>query len=396
MPAIDHDLTPARPDYEGGSIVNLMRSLGDALGAAPADYAPLRDLPEARLRDARRIALVVIDGLGDELLAHLGPDSALASLRTARMTSVYPPTTATAVTTFMTGLAPQQHGLTGWFMHFRRLGAVTAVLPFMPRYARKPLSGAGVPIAPLVDCEGFYDRIGGRSVALLPEAIVDSDFSRRLCGRAERVAFDSLEAFAARLERFVRGDDGDLAYLHAYWSELDHLAHLHGPSSEAVAAHFRALDAALAPVAARCAESGTLLVLTADHGFIDSGPHERVDLEGHPALADLLSLPLCGEPRSTYCYVRHHAADAFEDYVESELSRFATLVPSEALVDDGWFGPGTPHPELRARVGDYTLQMRERYTLRDTVVGERGFDLFGMHGGVAAAEQHVPLMLAGP
>ena len=49
---ITHDLTPTRPDYAGGSIVNLMSSIGEALGAAPSGYAPLRLLPAEVARDA--------------------------------------------------------------------------------------------------------------------------------------------------------------------------------------------------------------------------------------------------------------------------------------------------------------------------------------------------------
>ena len=54
---ITHDFTPTRPDYAGGSIVNLMSSIGEALDAAPSGYAPLRLLPVEVARDARRIAL---------------------------------------------------------------------------------------------------------------------------------------------------------------------------------------------------------------------------------------------------------------------------------------------------------------------------------------------------
>ena len=81
--------------------------------------------------------------------------------------------------------------------------------------------------------------------------------------------------------------------------------------------------------------------------------------------------------------------------MHNELGQYTTLVSSAQLVADGWFGHGTPHPELLARIGDYTLQMRERYTMRDLVTGERNMDLYGMHGGVTAAEQKVPLLLAG-
>ena len=392
---LDHDLSILKPDYDGGSLVNLMRSLGDGLGVSSNGYEPLRLLSPERLRAATRVVLLVIDGLGDALLEQLGPHSALRDLKVGTITSVYPPTTATAVTTLMSGLAPQQHGLTGWFMHFRKLGAVTAVLPFMPRYSRTPVSVAGVPLAAVVDCPSFSASVDGASVALLPQVIADSDFSRAVGRGATRIGYRDLADFATRLQALCAGES-DARYVYAYWSDFDHLSHIHGPSSPQVAAHFKALDLALAGLAATCAKHGTLLVATADHGFLDSGPAERVDLADHPRLAEFLTLPLCGEPRSTYCYVRHHDAAQFEDYVHNELAPYTTLASSAQLVADGWFGHGTPHPELLARIGDYTLQMRERYTMRDLVTGERDMDLYGMHGGVTAAEQKVPLLIAGP
>ena len=392
---LDHDLSVMKPDYTGGSLVNLMRSLGDSLGVPSNGYAPLRLLDPARLRAAERVVLLVIDGLGADLLDQLGPYSALRALQVGTITSVYPPTTATAVTTLMSGLAPQQHGLTGWFIHFRKLGAVTAVLPFVPRYSRTPVSSAGVPLDAIVDCPSFWAGVDGASIALLPAAIADSDFSRTVGHGATRVGYRDLADFTTRLTALCAGGS-DARYSYAYWSDFDHLAHLHGPSSAQVAAHFQALDRALADLAEVCAQHGTLLIATADHGFLDSGPAERIDLAAHPRLAACLTLPLCGEPRSTYCYVRHHDATRFEGYVASELAEYTHLVSSPQLVADGWFGHGPPHPELLARIGDYTLQMRERYTLRDLVTGERNMDLFGMHGGVTAAEQRVPLLLAGP
>lgn len=392
---IDHDLTVTKPDYHGGSIINLMSSLGTALGAPPSSYAPLTGLAVDRLRAARRIVLVVIDGLGAELLAHIGNGSMLAALKSGTMTSVYPPTTASAITTFMSGLAPQQHGLTGWFMHFRKLGAVAAVLPFVPRYGRGSIAESGVAMDALIDVPSFFDRIDAPAVALLPAGIADSDFSRLLGGRARRVPYSTLADFATQLGAYCNGAH-TARYVYAYWSELDHLAHKYGPSSPAVADHFNELDAVLGPLAAACRDNGTLLIVTADHGFIDTSDDERLELDEHPALADLLTLPLCGEPRTAYCYVRQRGAAAFEDYVKSEWADHADLIPSASLIADGWFGLGAAHRELNARIGDYTLQMRGRYTIRDHVAGERGFRLLGVHGGVTAAEQYVPLILAGP
>ena len=41
----------------------------------------------------------------------------------------------------------------------------------------------------------------------------------------------------------------------------------------------------------------TTLIVTADHGFVDSPADEAIDLAAHPGLRDTLLLPLCGEPR---------------------------------------------------------------------------------------------------
>ena len=390
---IQHDLTATRPDYAGNSIVNLMSSIGRRFDVDddPELYVDCALLDDDTLRRAKRIALVVIDGLGDELLNHLDTTDLLKPHQVGTLTSVYPPTTASAVTTFMSGLAPQQHGLTGWFMHFRKLGAVTAVLPFMPRYARHPLGDQGIHLDRIIDAPSFSSRISARSLMLQPAMLADSAFSRALGMGSQREGYRSLDEFSDEVARFCRGER-DFEFLYAYWPELDTTAHLSGPSSTAVATHFDSLAQALAPLLDLAAQNDTLLLITADHGFIDSGAQERIDIEDHPELESMLTLPLCGEPRTAYAYVRTHCTTAFEQYVTSELAYAAELYPSQQLIEENWFGPGIAHPELHARVGDFVLCMRDRYTLRDRVAGEHDMRLLGVHGGLSRAEQIVPLV----
>jgi len=395
VPQLTHDLTITKPDYHGGSIVNLMRSIGDVLGAPPNPYPRLSALPYERLTDCRRIVLCVIDGLGAEMLKTHGQAEWLDEFSFAEITSVYPPTTASALTTFMSGLAPQQHGITGWFVHFRSIGTVMAILPFIPRHGRAPLSNSGINLASLVDCPSFFNEITPTSITLQPKEIVDSEFSRHLARGAHRMPYETLPDFVSQLKQACRGET-DAKYIYAYWPELDRLAHLHGPSGEPIKRHVQELGTALKDVAKECKKHGALLIVTADHGFIDTGSAERLDLDNHPPLSDALNLPLCGEPRTAYCYVRSALAPLFEDYVKDTLKPYATLIPSQELVDDAWFGLGAPHAELNARIGDYTLQMSQRYTIRDRVPGELDIQLQGVHGGVSAAEQLVPLLVAGP
>jgi hypothetical protein len=68
-------------------------------------------------------------------------------------------------------------------------------------------------------------------------------------------------------------------------------------------------------------------------------------------------------------------------------------VPSATLVEQGWFGPGTPHPRLAERVGDVAIVMRERYTLKDWTPGEGRHLHIGNHGGTSEDEMLIPLIL---
>jgi hypothetical protein len=116
------------PDYGGGSIANLVASIGAAFGAPQTGLAPLALLAPERLRKKSKVLLLVVDGLGLRYLRDAHPGSTLRQYLRGGLTSVFPSTTATAITTFMTGLAPAQHGLTGWHMYLEEIDAVGAVL----------------------------------------------------------------------------------------------------------------------------------------------------------------------------------------------------------------------------------------------------------------------------
>lgn len=382
------------PDYEGGSIVNLMRSLGDACGAkTPLPYAPLRDAKVSLHDTARHIVLLLVDGLGHHYLQGHGAGGHLHRHLQGRLTSVFPSTTASAVTTYLSGLAPQQHALTGWHMYFSELDAIAAVLPLRPR-------GAGAFDAPpgslprrLFGHPPFVERIARRSVFVSPQAIAASEFNRYHSGHAEVRAYQTLAELFGQMAAAVR-DAEEPTYLYAYYPELDSLSHIHGVGSPQVADAFAALDEAFGAFLAALAGSDTLVLACADHGFIDSPPERQIDLAQHPALAAALARPLCGERRVAYCYLKPGQAVRFEDYVGEHLGHCMDAFPSRTLIEQGWFGPGEADPRLAARIGDYTLVMRENWTLLDWVEGEKRYRQLGVHAGVSAEEMRVPLVAA--
>lgn len=376
------------PDYQGGSLVNLMSSIATALGGSSA-YPPATALPPEALVDARHLVLLVVDGLGHDFL--LGRDGALRQHLRGQLTSVFPSTTASAIPTFLTGQAPQQHGLTGWHMYFREIGAIAAPLPFRVRAGRHSLRQAGVTPVTLFGLIPLFDRLPLPCHVVSPQQIIHSDFNVALSGKAARYGYDTLEEMFARIAGLLRSD-APRSYVHAYWPQLDSLAHEYGIGSPQVAEAYTALDAGFARLLEVARDSGSRVIVTADHGFIDTD--ETIDLDDHPGLRDTLLLPLCGESRMAYAYVRAGREAQFEAYVRGQLAERILLVRSEDIVRQGWLGPGAAHPALRDRLGDYVLIPRGRAILRDWLQGEPRHTHIGVHGGLSAAEMIVPLIVA--
>lgn len=383
-----------RPDYAGGSLVNLMTSLVMACGGT-SPYAPARGLDQASLANSASLVLIVIDGLGHDYLNSHGAGSVLHGHLSYRLTSVFPSTTASAITTVMTGLAPQQHGLTGWHMYFSELDAVVAVLPQKTRGDERPLAEFGARAETLFPYATLFQQLAIPSRVVAPRWIVHTGFNLRHTAGAERRAYDGLADFFPAIAATVR-ETPARKFVYAYYPAFDTIAHNFGVSSPQCAREFAALDEAFAGFLARLTGTGTTVVVTADHGFVDAPPEHRVELEHHPRLAGMLAQPLCGERRTAYCYVHPEERANFEAYVQNELADAATLARSADLVAAGLFGPGTPHPRLAGRIGDYTLLMKGDCTIRDLLPGEKRHELIGVHGGMSAAEMHVPLISAHP
>lgn len=380
-----------QPNYQDGSIVNLMSSLVCGFGGKPTPYAPLALLSPERVAEAANVVLLVIDGLGYRYLRRHG--RILNRYLQGPITSVFPTSTAPAITTFLTGVAPQQHGVTGWFMYLKELATVAIILPFRPRWGAMTFAEAGIRVTDVITYPSVFDGLAARCFFIISQHLVDSPYTATLAGCAKRIGYQNLTGYFAAI--------GDIAqrktehhYLYAYWPGFDALSHQYGVSSELVKNHFYELERRFADLVDSLRGTNTLLIVTADHGFIDTTPSLLIRLETHPELADCLVMPLCGETRMAYCYVHAGKAAPFEQYVRQRLGDCCELYASEEWLDAGWFGIGEPDPKLRDRIGDYILLTKGQWAIKDTVLGEADWSDVGVHGGVSEDEMYVPLLVA--
>ena len=375
-----------KPDYSGGGLVNLMASIVAGRGGAPR-HPLLTSLSTAEISAARNVVLFIVDGLGDGYVMRRGAGGELARRRRGAMTSVFPPTTASAITTSYTGCTPLEHGLTGWFTYFGAAGCVSAALPFRSRGDQLLLSSRGVTPEQVYFSRSLFQSLPVRSIVVTYRQIIDSDYNVRHCEGAERYAYDTLEGLVLETEKAVKSGD-DRKFIYAYWPWYDTVSHQHGSESAQAAAELAKVDAAFGALVARLSGSDTLLIATADHGFMDSTPEESLELPA--SLASQLRFPLSGERRVAYCHV--HSQEDFVRRAKDHFGDRADVRASRELVDEGWFGPGAAHPSFAERIGDVALIMRGHYTVKDWTPGESRHLHVGNHGGTSESEMMIPLI----
>jgi hypothetical protein len=266
------------PEYKAGSLVNLMASIEAGLGDETPRYAPLPGLDPSRLRRARRVVLLVVDGLGYDLLVRAGGDGALHRRLEGKITSVFPSTTAAALATILTGAAPQQHALTGWFVNVPELGGVTAILPCRPRVGGAPRGHAGVDAAKLFDQVPLVDRLRARSCGRARGSPGPSSTRHTAAGpsggridRREASSARSSASCANRIPASTCTPTGPSSTV------LRTSTGSEAPSWPHLAEFDRAFEAFLRTIAG----SGSLVIVTGDHGLIDSGPDRLIELDCH-------------------------------------------------------------------------------------------------------------------
>jgi predicted AlkP superfamily pyrophosphatase or phosphodiesterase len=381
-----------KPNYQDNGIVNLMSAVCRACDSRLSPYEPHPQISLPELSAAKNIILLMIDGLGYHYIKKYGAGSTFEKYTKGYMTSVFPTTTASAVTTYATAVAPMQHGITGWFMHLKELGCVTAVLPFTPRATMQPFNSERVAIANVLQLNPVYTHLKRLSYVINHKRIVDSNFSILSTVGAERVEYYGLSDFFAQIINLAKINDAK-KYIHAYWADFDALCHVHGVESDIVHQHFKDLDEEFAELISFLKGTDSVVIVTADHGLIDTDAQSVIHLDDHPQLSAMMTLPLCGEPRVAYCYVKPNQTQAFENYIQNQLSSHCDLYRSEDLVKDHYFGLGVAHERLHERIGDYTLIMKDNKVIKDCIIGEKPFTQIGVHGGLDERELNVPLIL---
>ncbi len=336
--------------------------------------------------DVRRVAVVLVDGMGWHLLPELAADAPLlASVlagnagRLDELTCTFPSTTPTSLASLTTGATPGQHGILGF----------TVKLPDTDRVLNHIVWRDDPPAAQWQPVPTWFERLRHAGVgarAVLPAAFLGSGLTEAAYRGAQLHAANTDDDYAQLVADQLHAAPG---FLYAYIADLDTAAHVFGVGSPEWHAAGAYVDALLTRMVEALPSDATLLI-TADHGGLNVPKHRRIDLDADPRLSAGVRV-VAGEPRVRYLHTEPGAAcDVIAAWSEL-LDGRADVHSRDDAVAAGLFGP--VRPDHLARIGDVVVSC-----LGDTAVLASAHEppevaqLVGFHGASDPVEMAIPLI----
>jgi hypothetical protein len=364
------DPSPRPPDYSGGNLLNLVAELEHRLtGFAPAPL--LHASLAARIPEASTFVLILFDGLGDHQLDHHAA-APLRAARAAALDAVFPTTTSVNLATVATGLAPAAHGLIAHQLYVPAVEQVLNTLKWTTPW------GEPVPI----DHDSFLPepnlwerlRAGGiEPITVQPGHFQDSPLSKVLYRGCRYEPIWTMGEIIAATRQMAAMPN---RFIFTYFPNVDVAAHVNGQNSE----EYTAALSAAAGIWDRISfdlPAGAVMVGTSDHGLIDYAERDKVFLPHRSGPR------FYGDPRAVL--VRR---------IDEELTATIADLPCRALEASEYralLGPGPDHQDLAGRLPDQVLLADRGRLLITRFMDKR---LTGYHGGMAAEELRIPLLVA--
>ena len=372
-----------QPDPDLPHLADVVPSVLSAMGVSGFD-GPI-PLPDA----VAGACVLLVDGLGAELLDTFADDApVLAALRGRTLQVGFPSTTVAGLAAVGTGCRSGEHGMVG--LSFRLPGAdVVNALGWRPHPKGRDLRDK-LPPEQVQPLPTTFERASasGIAVSVISGAqFADSGLTRAVLRGGRYVGVRAVGDLAA----CVRSAVAEGGFCYGYHSELDLLGHIYGPGSTAWRMQLRQIDRLVESIVEGLPPGG-LLAVVADHGMVSIDASEVLDIDACEPLMDGVE-SIGGEPRARHVYVADGAADSVLATWRETLTRKAWVVSRDEAIAAGWFGDRVSD-DARFRIGDIVAAARGSAGIMRRTAEPLLSALIGQHGSLTNAEQRVPLLLA--
>ena len=363
------------PDYNN-CIVNLANSILRKFGIDEGRQT-LRLLDRYLEKEYENIIVILLDGMGQSIIdCNLEKDGFFHTHLAGTYSSVFPPTTVAATTSIMSGQNPCEHGWLGWDCYYPQIDKNVTVFLNLESGTENPAADYNVAWK-FCGYESIADKInasqinaaGGKAYNAAPFVAPFPDSFEKICAQIKDLC----------------GTPGK-KYIYGYWNEPDGIMHRKGCYGQEAKQALLQLEKQIQQLSGEL--TNTLIIVTADHGHMDS---KGVTITDYPRIMEcLVRLPSI-EPRALNLFIRENKKAQFVSEFRKEFGDKFILWTKQEVLDQHLFGIGNEHTYFRDMLGDYLAIAVDDLSIYNTV--EEAEHFIGVHAGLTEDEMMIPLII---
>lgn len=377
------------PDYNN-SILNLITSITKNYGV-DSKYNTLNKIDEYLKHKYKNVVVIVMDGMGENILSNISPDGILNNNKIDVITSVFPSTTTSAMTTFYSGLPPIEHGWLAWSLYFKEFGRYIDLLPCTDSYTGEPFYCSNSNPYEILKYKTVYEQIDEATKGVVKTYKVNQKpYIKNEVSPKVSIGINDVKSMCDAIISLCQNTENK--YIFGYYDSPDKIIHKYGCYSNETISFIHEIENEFDIMCKKLKGTDTLLIITADHGHID--------IENAPAIKDIPELQQCLimppflEARCISFFVKQEKLDFFKKKFNELFENEFILYTKKEFLQSGLLGNGNMHYKIDDFLGDYIAVAINTTRIKlITDLSKDSKDKLATHCGLTKNEMEVPLIV---
>ena len=353
-----------KPNYDN-SLINIIDSIKSNYGKT-SKYKIDNNIFDKQYKNT---VILILDGMGKNILDEFAkryPNNFLSKHLYTYLTAIYPSTTACATTSIKSGLLPIETGWSGWANYFKEVDKDLVLFNGTDYYTGQNYNINAYTVLPY---KPYFETLN------IKGTYVEPDFS---------LNNHKLEDVLSKcLSNFTKG----IQTMYVYDTEPDGMLHKLGTLNNEIYKTLNKYSKQIEKFYKRL-PSNTLLLISADHGHIDS---TNIKFYLDEYLYSMLIRKPTNDSRCLTFKVKENKKDEFKSYFESIYSNVYDLYSKDEFLDAGFMGQSETMPSrLSDFLADFVAIAKTDYTF---ALKEKALEMKSNHAGITGEEMIIPLIV---
>ena len=373
------------PNYQH-CILNTITSILKYYNVA-TPHSSLNSLDKKLNKKYKNIILLVLDGMGSDLLDNISPDGYLKKNQIDCVTSVYPSTTTAALTTYYSGKPPYETGWIAWSQYFKEYGRTIDMFSHKESYLGQTPDYSRLNVFEgIMNYLTVFEMIEKASPNVKAYEVTPLYSERR---SKRTLTADNFDELIDHIN--VLCQTTDEKFIMAYCDNPDSLLHKYGTSSSEVYNFVTTAQEKIDKLYSQLPED-TLLIISADHGHKDV--EKCYTLLDYPEIQECLIMPAYLESRVISFWVKENMKKEFEERFNKVFRNEFWLLTKEEFLKKNFLGFGQKHPKIDDFLGNYiALSISSSIIRIESFLAEGKTIKKSTHCGLSKEEMEVPLIV---